>query len=936
MKPARRVGLVVLLLALAPLFTSDAAVRPRAGDDSPAVAALKLAIPEAQVTVDAVTGDARLVRLPEGSALGRMRAATAQDKAASALSFLARHGAAFGLHDAARELDLRGTITDRRGETHLTFEQRHDGVPVFGTFLKAHFDRGDHLKVVNGTVLSGIRVASVPTRDATQAASTAVALVGRDDAQALGSRLLVYREGLAQGAPGADHLVWEVEVGNGADVREFVYVDAHTGKVVDRITGIFDALDRRAYDAQGATAPGPNYPHAPYWLEGDFFPTASGEANNMILASGEIYDTFDQAFGRDSFDAAGALMDSIFNRGNGCPNASWNGLFISFCPGTTSDDVTAHEWGHAYTQYTHDLIYQWQPGALNESYSDIWGEVVDLLNGRGSDLPGGPRAAGVCSSFTQLPPTVTIHAPAAIAGVKGAGTAAFGPAIFTLTNDVVLADDGVVGTGTLADGCCAGPSFVCAANSWPNAAAIAGKFAMVDRGVCGFAVKVKNAQLNGAVGVIVGNNQGGTAIINMGGADPTITVPSLSVTQNDGTAIKAQLASTTVNATLSRGATGPDNSYRWLIGEDASAFGGAIRDMWNPTCYRNAGKVSDAQYTCSTADGGGVHSNSGVPNHAFALVVDGGTYNGETVTGLGVTKAAHIYYRAQSVYQGPASNFADHADALEQSCADLIGDDLADLGTGAPSGEVLTASDCDQVAAAAAAVELRTPPSQCNFQPLLAQSPPPLCDAGGFATPLFHDDFDRGHSSAARWSVSHDALTADFTPRDWEVVADLPDHRTGSAFFGADPDIGTCAPGGDESGVLHLVSPKITLPAAVTAPRLTFDHWVATEPGYDGGNLKISVNDGPWQLIPAADFVYNPYNTTLVSAPGNTNPIAGQPAFSGNDGGAVDGTWGRSIVDLAPFAGPKDKIRLRFDLGTDGCGGRFGWYIDDLMVYRCH
>ena len=46
---------------------------------------------------------------------------------------------------------------------------------------------------------------------------------------------------------GNDHLVWQVEVGNGGDVREFVFVDAHTGKVVDQITGVTDALNRRAY-----------------------------------------------------------------------------------------------------------------------------------------------------------------------------------------------------------------------------------------------------------------------------------------------------------------------------------------------------------------------------------------------------------------------------------------------------------------------------------------------------------------------------------------------------------------------------------------------------------------------------------------------------------------------------------------------------------------
>ena len=59
--------------------------------------------------------------------------------------------------------------------------------------------------------------------------------------------------------------------------------------------------------------------------------------------------------------------------------------------------------------------------------------------------------------------------------------------------------------------------------------------------------------------------------------------------------------------------------------------------------------------TADTDDGGGVHSNSGVPNHGYALLVDGGTYNGVTVTGIGLTKAAHIYYRAMHDYQTPVS-----------------------------------------------------------------------------------------------------------------------------------------------------------------------------------------------------------------------------------------------------------------------------------------
>jgi len=950
-RTTRLVPLLVLSLALSTQAQAQGPAKGKHDPIDPAGIARLVAESggSAQVTVHDATGAARFVRTAPGRKLGiqrqAARAVTDEAKKNRSAEFLSTYGSIFGITSVAAELETVRVAKDRQGGTHIVHRQLYQGVPVFAGELRSHFDASDELVAVNGTFVPEITVNPSPSRSADDASKTAVAKVEADlertgQLSTAETMLVVFREGLAKGIAGPNHLAWQVEVGNGADVREFVYVDAHTGKFIDQITGIYDGKSRRAYDALGLTAPGPNYPAAPFWVEGDAFPTLSAEANNMILASGETYDMFRTGFGRDSFDGSGAIMDSIFNRGNGCPNASWNGLFISFCPGTTTDDITAHEWGHAYTQYTHNLIYQWQPGALNESYSDIWGETIDRINGRGLDAPGGARTTNSCTAFTPLAATLAINSPAAIAGNYPAGFAQFGPALTPtgLTGDVVLVNDGIgnvtpptgaAGNLSVMDGC---------TTPFVNAVAVAGKIAMMYRGTCGFAVKAKNAQLNGAIGVIIANHAaGGNGFVNMAGVDATITIPSLSVGNANGELIRAQLGGT-VNATLRVGAGNPiDSSYRWLMGEESSAFGGAIRDMWNPTCYGNAGKVSDAQYTCTTGDGGGVHSNSGVPNHAYALLVDGGTYNGQTIAAIGLTKTAHIYFRAMSVYQGPASDFADHADALDQSCSDLIGTNLADLLTGAPSGQVLTTSDCAQVAKAALAVELRNPPTQCNFQPLLAQNPPPLCGAGGFATQLFHDSFDNGNSSAVRWSVSHTAVTADFTPRDWQVVSGLPDNRPGSAFFGLDFPGGTCGPGGDESGVLHLVSPQITIPASVTSPRLTFDHWVATEAGWDGGNLKISVNDGPWQLIQPGDFVHNPYNTTFfTAAQGNTNPMAGERAFSGADGGAVDGSWGRSIVNLAPYAKPKDKIRLRFDMGSDGCGGTFGWYIDDLMVYQCH
>ena len=901
----------------------------------------------AEVAIQSATGAARFVRLAPGArAAGghsRIRASSDAAKHNDSRQFLNDYRGLFGITDASAELTDARVVKDRLGRTHITHRQVYQGVPVFGGELKTHFDASDTLSVVSGTFIPGIDVNPRPTKSAAEAITTATARVITDLGRparlsAAPPTLMIYRAGLAKGVDGASHLAWQVEVGNRVDVRELVYVDAHSGKVIDKVTGIHDARNRRAYNAAGATAPGPSYPGSPFWVEGNPFPTGTTEADNMIQASGETYDLFKKAFGRDSFDGNGATMDSIFNRGNGCPNASWNGTFISFCPGLTTDDITAHEWAHAYTQYTHGLIYQWQPGALNEAYSDIWGETVDRINGRGGDTPDAARSADACTVSTPRRPTINITAPAAIAGVRNAGFSnTFGPQSFSVpaTNVVMVNDGSTAGVGgTLNDGC---------TTPFLNAAAVSGKIAFMDRGVCGFAVKVKNAQLNGAIGAIIGNNQAATAVINLGGTDGAITIPTLSVSQNDGTLIKAQMATATVTAAMARGGVGTDSSVRWLLGEDATATGltGALRDMWNPACYGNAGKVSDTLYTCSTGDAagdqGGVHSNSGVPNHGYALLVDGGSYNGQTIAAIGLTKAAHIYWRAQSVYQGPASDFAAHADALKQSCTDLTGASLNDLKTGLVSGEVINATDCAQVDKTALAIELRTPPSQCNYQTVLAKSPPALCPAGGSPTVLAADGFDGGKRGGLRWTVNNIGSTVDFTPRNWGVVNNLPSGRAGYAIFAADPNIGTCAPGGDQSGLMRLESPEITMPAGVTAQRLTFDHWVGTEADYDGGNVKISVNGGAWALVNAADFIYNAYNKTLATAgQGNTNPLAGQPAFSGGDAGTVlGGSWGRSIVNLAPYATAGQKIKLRFELGSDGCGGSFGWYLDDVMVYHC-
>ena len=447
---------------------------------------------------------------------------------AMALDFWSKEGKEFGIQNPQEELRWLSVDSDQLGRQRLVYQQLYENVPVFGMLLYIHFNAQQSVIAANGHYLPISSLNATPVLTAGDAIQIAMQEVQRSGgagtpsfATNLGkipvTKLVVYRTNLGRNLPGTDHLAYAVEMHTDPQLHVTLFVDAHKGHIIDRLEHIHPTLRREIYVS--SVSPG-NLS----WQEGDVVPYTGANAtdvNRVIEYTEDIYNLMYTLSGGlfDAWDSNGATMQAVINYPTGCPNAFWNEDTAYFCAGLTSDDVVSHEWAHGYSDSTHNFFYAWQPGALSEAYSDIWGEVADRLNGAGTDLPGGPRSSNACSAFGQ-------------------------------------------------------------------------------------------------------------------------------------------------------GSNTTDLSYRWLVGEDA--IGGALRDMWNPTCYNNPGKVSDTQYWCNTGDSGGVHINSGVPNHAFALLVDGGIYNGVTIAGIGMTRAAHIYWRAQSVYQTPISNFTDHADALEQSCLDLI------------------------------------------------------------------------------------------------------------------------------------------------------------------------------------------------------------------------------------------------------------------------
>jgi Zn-dependent metalloprotease len=366
---------------------------------------------------------------------------------------------------------------------------------------------------------------------------------------------------------------------------------------------------------------------------------------------------------------------------------------------------------------------------------------------------------------------------------------------------------------------------------------------------------------------------------------------------------------------------GHGNGVRWLVGEGSPAFGGAIRDMWDPPCMGDPDRANSPLQVCSPGDGGGVHSGSGVMNHCFAIMTDGKSFNGQTVAGIGAVKAGAVVYRALTTYFTPVTDFEDAAFGLNQAAKDLVGSFPNDPYTGQPGPSMFTEFDAEQVNRALLAVELNTAGACGAPRPTLDANPPDECSS---RTSIFMDDFDSG----AGWTVQNSNPP---TPYDWVITTVLPASRLGSAFFCEDRNIGDCG-GQDESGLHSLISPAIAIPASTNLPTLALTHYVQSETGWDGGNIKYSLNGGAWQVVPADAFYYNTYNYQPLNTPqqGNTNPLGGQPGFSG-----AGGVWGRSLVNLSSLGVAGQSLRLRFDFGKDGCTGYGGWYLDSVEVYDC-
>lgn len=666
----------------------------------------------------------------------------------AARTFLSTYGKLFGITNQKQELAVMREKTIDGNRSFIRFQQKHNGIPVLGGELNVQTDSGKNIISANGKVLPGLAVDVTPKISAADAIEKAIAVVAKThsiDASELSAsspELWIYNPIMLKPARSFNALVWRMDVTPNRllPIRELVLVDAHTGIVALHFNQIPHAKNRLTYTANNGTS----LPGTLVCNEAN--PNCTGGDTHAVAAhiyAGHTYDFYFTNHGRDSINNAGMNLISTVHYNTNYANAFWSGTQMVYGDAygfALADDVVAHELTHGVTDYESRLFYYYQSGAINESLSDVWGELVDQTNGAGTDTP----------------------------------------------------------------------------------------------------------------------------------------------------------------------------AVKWQIGEDVTGLG-ALRSMSNPTLYSDPDRIGSTLYNCDTneQDSGGVHSNSGVNNKAAYLMTDGGTFNGYTVTGLGITKVARIYYEAQTNLLLSASDYNDLYNALQQACTNLIG----------TSG--ITSADCLEVTDAVNAVQMNQQPASCPANEAV------LCPTGQSPSNIFFDTLET--TTSGNWvSGAISGSNGWYYPQNPNAIAGFDATYATSGqynFWGYNRP--TTA-----NYYISMVSNR-SLPAGSTS-YMHFNHAHGFEDGtpsggdngiyYDGGIVEYSINSGSTWNDASSLFLNNGYNGTISNLYGN--PLGGRSAFVGESNGYYS-----SRLNLTSLAG--QNVRFRFRIGTDSTVDDYGWFIDDFRIYTC-
>lgn len=357
-------------------------------------------------------------------------------------NFFERYKPFFGLTNDYDFLQVQ-ELTDQLGETHYRFNEFYKGVEVLNAQLILH-EKNGVIHYANGKTVHQIEIDISPLITKQVALQSALNNIGAEiykweipsnetflkneqkdpDATFYPKDELVLTSGSQELGKNNLKLAYRFDIYAEKPLgRNYVYVSAITGEVVNKVNRIHDAdvpgtgtslyngtvniiVDSfageyrlREYGTGGGIHTfdmqnGTNYNTAVDYIDPDINFTDQNDQAGVSVhwATEGTYDYYLAIHNRNSYNNTGANLFSYVSFDVNYNNAFWDGTRMTYGGGDgfwysplVSIDVVGHELTHGVTEYSANLVYSNEPGALNESFSDIFGTAVEFyLEGSGT------------------------------------------------------------------------------------------------------------------------------------------------------------------------------------------------------------------------------------------------------------------------------------------------------------------------------------------------------------------------------------------------------------------------------------------------------------------------------------------------------------------------------------------------------------------------
>jgi Zn-dependent metalloprotease len=335
---------------------------------------------------------------------------------------LSRLGAQVRGPGAPRLADLlvRRVVVDELAMTHTRLQQTYRGLPVFGGEAIVHLRADGALSAVTDELVRDVAVSTEPRLTEAEAVRLAIESYGCADCltAAPEAELLVLRHG------GRDHLAYRVKLrredGSEHTAMPVVFIDAHSGARVWSYDNLQTGTGVSLYS--GTVAIDTSSRSGTYYMEdttdklgtfdfrntttlvyrftdtNDVWDSSSQRAGvDAHFGAQKVYDYYKNVHGRLGIDGSGGpgtytaaansairLISSRVHYGRRYNNAFWNGSQMTYGDGDgvtfsplPTIDIAGHEMTHGVTERTADLTYSGESGALNESWSDVFGALAE-------------------------------------------------------------------------------------------------------------------------------------------------------------------------------------------------------------------------------------------------------------------------------------------------------------------------------------------------------------------------------------------------------------------------------------------------------------------------------------------------------------------------------------------------------------------------------